>query len=128
VPAPWIVKAGWALLVVTTWGFVADGAAKNFVIENTDVAVRESRQGQSEAAVAALVLGVLALVVLRLGSRFPRTCLGLMGGSALVVLLTSGSELVLLTGLLSAVPVGVGVVLALVPAPRDVPAVGAVPT
>ena len=116
-PAPWIVKTGWALLVVITWGFIADGAGKNFVIENTGVAVRESHRGQAEAAVAALVLGLLALVALRLGSRFPRTSLGLIGGSALVVLLTSGSELVLVSGLLSAVPVGLGVVLALVPAP-----------
>jgi hypothetical protein len=112
----WVVALAWALAVVVAWGFVADGAADNLYIENTDDAVREARHGQAQAGLAAMALGALAACVPFLGSRFPRAGTWLVGGGAAVVLVTSGSELVLVTGLVSALPVGLGVLLALIPA------------
>ena len=117
----WALAVTWSLAVVVAWCFVAAGALDNFFIENTSEALREAADGQRQAAVAAVALGALAGGVPFLGTRFPRASAGLVGGAALVVLVTSGSEVVLATGLLSALPVGLGVLLALVPeaSPRD---------
>jgi hypothetical protein len=116
----WWGKAGWVLAVAFAWSFVAGGAADNFVIENTQDAVAAAEGGQQRAAVAAVVLAGIGALVPLLDSRFSRAALGLVVGSAVLVLLTSGSELVLVTGLLSALPLTVGVVLALVPARPEV--------
>jgi hypothetical protein len=102
--------------VGVVWLVLANGAGDNFVIENTSEATARAEAGQQHAAVAAVVLAALGGLVPLLGSRFPRAAVGLVVGSGLVVLLTSGSGIVLVTGLLSAVPVGAGVLLALVPA------------
>jgi hypothetical protein len=102
--------------VVVTWAFVADGAADSFFIENTDEALRRAEAGQAEAGVAALVLLVLGACAMRLASRFRRAAAWLVTGAAAVVLLTSQSEAVLVTGLLSALPVGLGALLGVVPA------------
>lgn len=113
----WAVALPWALAVVVAWGFVAGGAVDNFYIENTSEAVRQGADGQRQAALASVVLVVLAGLVPFLRSRFPAAGAGLVGGGAVLVLVTSQSEIVLATGLLSALPVGLGVLLALVPAP-----------
>jgi hypothetical protein len=109
-------RVAWALGVVVVWCFVADGAAKNFFIENTEDALREARSGQGEAAAAAAVLLALGVLALRVTGRFRRAAAALVGGGAAIVLVTSGSEVVLLTGLLSGLPVGLGVLLGLFPA------------
>lgn len=109
-------RVGWVLGVVVAWCFVADGAGKNFFIENTADALREAQTGQGEAAVAAAVLLALGVLVLRVGGRFRLAAAWLVGGSAGLVLLTSGSEVVLFTGLLSALPIGLGALLGLIPA------------
>jgi hypothetical protein len=98
-----------------TWCFVAAGAGKNFFIENTDDALREAHSGQVEAAIASAVLLGLGLLALRVGGRFRRAAAWLVGGAAAAVLVTSGSEVVLFTGLLSALPVGLGALLGLFP-------------
>ena len=110
-------RIGWALAVVVAWCFVADGAGKSFYIEGTEDALREARSGQAEAAVAAAVLLALGVRALRACGRFRLASAWLVGGSAGLVLITSGSEVVLFTGLLSALPVGVGALLGLFPAP-----------
>ena len=116
----WVLRVGWALAVVVAWCFVADGAAKNFFIENTDDALREARSGQAEAAVAAAALLAMGVLVLRVGGRFRRAAAWLVGGGAAVVLMTSGSEVVLFSGLLSALPVGLGALLGILPSPGPV--------
>ena len=112
----WVPRLGWAAAVGVVWCFVAAGAGKNFVIENTEDAVREAHSGQLEAGVAALLLLGLGVLALRIGSRFRVAAAWLVGGAAAGVLVTSGSEVVLFTGLLSALPVGLGALLGLFPA------------
>ena len=112
----WVPRVGCAAAVGVAWVFVADGAGKNFYIEGTEEALREARSGQAEAAIASAVLLALGVLALRVSGRFRLAAAWLVGGSAGLVLLTSGSDAVLFTGLLSAVPVGLGGLLGLFPA------------
>ena len=108
-------KAVWVAAVAASWSLVAVGAVDNFFIEGTSSALAQARVGQHRAAAGALLLLSLGIAVPLMRPRFWRTATALVVGSAVVVLLTSTSDAVLFTGLLSGVPVLLGVVLALVP-------------
>ena len=114
----WGLRLVWALLVLVVYSVVASGAGDNLFIEGTEDALRTAHRGQVRAGLAALLLLPIGLAGFALPSRFPRAAGLLVAVPAALVLLTSQSEVVLFTGVLAAVPVGLGLVLGLVPQRR----------
>ena len=114
----WGLRLGWGLLVLVGYALVASGAGDNFFIEGTEDALRTAHRGQERAGLAALLLLPIGLAAFALPTRFPRAAGLLVAVPAALVLLTSQSEAVLFTGLLAALPVGLGLLLGLVPQQR----------